>query len=112
MLVGRVATVGVCLCCGVGCCGGGRCRGPLCGRNIGSDGRCGSSRRNTGWHIWLSAQTAIVVIDIVKGIVMPGEIMVVSMDFVVKALELINLLGFYFVMVMVFNSVDEKSGPV
>ena len=86
--------------------------GPWCGRNVGSGGRCGSSRRNTGWHIWLSAQPAIVVIDVVEGIVMPGEIMMVSMDFVVKVLELIDLLGFYFVMAMVFNSVDEKSSPV
>ena len=52
------------------------------------------------------------MIDVVEGIVMPGEIMMVSMGFVVKELELIDLLGFYFVMVMVFNSVDEKSGPV
>ena len=52
------------------------------------------------------------MIDVVERIVTSGEIMMVSMDFVVKALELIDLLGFYFVVAMVFNSVDEKSGPV
>ena len=83
--------------------------GPWCGRNIGSDGRCGRSRRNTGWHIWLSAQTAVIVIDVVKNIVASGEIMMVSMDFVVKPLELIDLFGFDFVVAMVFDSVDEKS---
>ena len=38
---------------------------------------------------------------------MPGEIMMVSMDFVEEPLELIDLFVPDFVMAMVFNSVDE-----
>ena len=90
--------------------GGGRCGGYWCGRDIGSDGRCGSTGCTTGWHIRLAAQTSVIVIDVVKNIVVPGEIMMVSMDFVVKMLELINLFCFDFVVAMVFYSVDEKSG--
>ena len=45
-----------------------------------------------------------------QNIVVPGEIMMVSMDFVVKPHELINLFCFDFVVTMVFYSVDEKSG--
>ena len=86
--------------------------GVRCGRTHGSDGRCGSSRRNTGWHIWLATQTAIVVINVVETRVISGDIMMVSTDFVMKALELINLFSFYFLMVMVLDSVYEKSGPV
>ena len=52
------------------------------------------------------------MIDVVERIVASGEIMMETMDFVVKALKLIDLLGFHFLMAMVFNSVDEKSGPV
>ena len=80
--------------------------GYWCGRNIGSNGSCGRCGRTTGWHSWLSAQTA-VLIDVVKIIVMPGEIMMVSTDFIEEPLELIDLLISDFVMVMVFNSVDE-----
>ena len=54
--------------------------GDWCGRNIGSGGSSGSCGRATGWHSWLSAQTA-VLIDVVKIIVVPGEIMMVSIDF-------------------------------
>ena len=50
------------------------------------------------------------MIGVVENIVVPGEIMMVSMDFVVKLLELINLFCFDFVVTMVFYSVDEKSG--
>ena len=50
------------------------------------------------------------MIGVVKNIVVPGEIMMVSMDFVVKLLELIDLFCFDFVVTMVFYSVDEKSG--
>ena len=49
------------------------------------------------------------MIDVVENIGASGEIMMVSMDFVVKPLELINLFGFNFVVAMVFNSMDEKS---
>ena len=52
----------------------------------------------------------VIVIGVVKNIVVPGEIMMVSMDFVVKPLKLINLFCFDFVVTMVFYSVDEKSG--
>ena len=45
--------------------------------------------------------------DVVENV--PGEIMMVSTDFVMKALELIDLLGFDFVVAMVFNFVDEES---
>ena len=43
---------------------------------------------------------------------MPGDIMMVSTDFVMKVLKLINLFSFNFVMLMVLDSVYEKSGPV
>ena len=43
---------------------------------------------------------------------MPGDIMMVSTDFVVKAFELIDLFSFNFVVPMVLDSVYEKSGPV
>ena len=52
------------------------------------------------------------MIDVVETSVMSGDIMMVSMDFVMKALELINLFSFYFLVVMVLDSVYEKSGPV
>ena len=74
--------------------------------------RCGRSRRNTGWHICLAAQTAVVVIYVVEKGVMSGDIMMASMNFVVKPLELIDLFCFYFLMAVVFDSMDEKSGPV
>ena len=77
--------------------------GVRCGRTSGSDGRCGSSRRNTGWHIWLATQTAIVMIDVVKTRVMSGDIMMVSTDFVMKVLELIDLFSFYFLVAMVLG---------
>ena len=48
------------------------------------------------------------MIGVVKNIVVPGEIMMVSMDFVVKPLELIDLFCFDFVVMMVFYSVDES----
>ena len=91
MWVGGVATDRVTLCWGMDCGGGGRCGGYWCGRDIGNDGRCGSARCTTGWHIWLAAQTSVIVIDVVENLVVPGEIMMVSMDFVVKMLELIDL---------------------
>ena len=57
--------------------------GPMgCGRNIGSDGSCGSSRRKTGWHIWLSALTIGIVIDVVEMVVVSVEIMMASISFV------------------------------
>ena len=52
------------------------------------------------------------MIDVVKMRVMSGDIMMVSTDFVMKALELIDLFSFYFLVVMVLDSVYEKSGPV
>ena len=52
------------------------------------------------------------MIDVVETRVMSGDIMMVSMDFVMKALELIDLFSFYFLMAMVLDSVYEKSGPV
>ena len=105
-----VAADRVTLCWGMDCGGGARCGGYWCGRDIGSDGSCGSTRCTTGWLIWLAAQTSVIVIGVVENIVVPGEIMMESMDFVVKMLELIDLFCFDFVMVMVFYSVDEKSG--
>ena len=50
------------------------------------------------------------MISVVENIVVSGEIMMVSMDFVVKLLELIDLFCSDFVVTMVFYSVDEKSG--
>ena len=105
-----VAADRVTLCWGMDRGGGGRCGGYWCGRDIGSDGRCGSTGCTTGWHIWLATQTSVIVIDVAENIVVPGEIMMVSMDFVVNTLELIDLLCFDFVVAMVFYSVDEKSG--
>ena len=49
------------------------------------------------------------MIVVVENLAMSGEIMMVSMDFVVKLLELIDLFGFDFIMAMVFYSVDEGS---
>ena len=43
---------------------------------------------------------------------MSGDIMMASMNFVVKLLELIDLFCFYFLVAVVFDSMDEKSGPV
>ena len=99
-------------CCEGGRLAGGRCGVPRCGRNIGRDGRCGRSRRNTGWHIWLATQTAVIVIDVVKKGVTSGDIMMASMDFVVKPLKLIDLFGFYFLVAVVLDFMNEKSGPV
>ena len=44
--------------------------------------------------------------------VVPGEIMMVSMDFVVKPLGLIDLFCFYFLMSVFLNFVDKSSGLV
>ena len=63
--------------------------GDWCGRNIGSGGRA------TGWHSWLSTQTA-VLIDVIEIIVVPGEIMMVSIDFVKQLLELIDFVRLTF----------------
>ena len=109
MQVGGLPLLGFPCVVGFACCSSGRCGGYWCGRNIGSDGRCGRSRRTTGWHIWLSAQTAVFMIDVVENLAASGEVMMVSMDFVVKLLKLIDLFGFDFVMAMVFYSVDEDS---
>ena len=86
--------------------------GPRCGRNIGRGGSCSRSRRTTGWHIWLATQTAVVLIDVVEKMVTSGDIMMASMNFVVKPLELINLSCFYLLVMMVLDSMDEKSGSV
>ena len=110
MWVEGVAADRVTCCWGMDRGGGGRCGGYWCGRDIGSDGRCGSTGCITGWHIWLAAQTSVIVIDVVENIVVPGEIMMVSMDFVAKTLKLIDLFCFDFVVAMVFYSEDEKSG--
>ena len=61
-------------------------------------------------HLAGTAHTSVIVIDVVENIVMPGEIMMASMDFVVKTLELIDLFCFDFVVAMVFYSMDEKPG--
>ena len=43
---------------------------------------------------------------------MPGEIMMVSIDFVKQSLKLIDLLIPDFVMTMVSDFVNEKPGPL
>ena len=60
----------------------------------------------------VGTQTAGIVIGVVEKVVTSGEIMMASMDFVVKSLELIDLFSFYFLMLVFFDSVDERSGPV
>ena len=52
------------------------------------------------------------MINVVKKLVMSVEIMMASMDFVVKSLELIDMFSFDFVVLMFFNFVDERSGSV
>ena len=41
----------------------------------------GWSGRKVGWHIWLSAQSFGIVVDVVETGVMPVEIMMVSISF-------------------------------
>ena len=84
-----------------GHCTGGRCGAHGCGRNTGSGGSCGRSRRKTGWHIWLSAQTTGIVINVVKMVVMSVEIMMASILFIIQSFELFNLFCFY-LLVLVF----------
>ena len=60
--------------------------------------------------MWVGGLPLVGLSCVVENIVVPGEIMMVSMDFVVKPLELIDLFCFDFVVTMVFYSVDEKSG--
>ena len=62
-------------------CLGGRCGGHGCGRNTGSCGSCGGTGRETGWHIWLSTQSVIATVDVVKTGGMPVDIMMVSTTF-------------------------------
>ena len=95
------------LCCMGGRCAGGRCGGHGCGRNIGSGGSCGRSRRKTGWHIWLSTQTAGIVINVVKTVVVSVKIMMASITFKIQSFKLIDLFCFYFLMSVLFDSVDE-----
>ena len=72
-------------------CAGGRCGGQGCGRNIGSGGSCGRSRRKMGWHIWLSAQTTGIVISVVKKVDTSVEIMMASMAYIIKSFELTDV---------------------
>ena len=102
----RIAAGWDCLCCMGGHCAGGRCGAHGCVRNIGSGGSCGRSRRNTGWHIWLAAQTAGVMIGVVKTVVMSVEVMMASMSFVIQPFELLNLFCFYLLMSVLFDFVD------
>ena len=62
---------------------------------------------NTGWHDWLSAQTIGIVIDVVKMLVVSGEIMMASISFEIQLLELILLFCFYFVVSVLFDPIDE-----
>ena len=108
-LVG-VAADGVILCWGIGRGGGGRCGGTgVAGTLEVMEGVevLGELLDGTfGWPL----KPLVTVIGVVENIVVPAVIMMVSMDFVVKLLELINLFCFDFVVTMVFYSVDEKSG--
>ena len=103
----RVATGWDCWCCVGGHYAGGRCGAHGCGRNIGRAGSCGRSRRNTGWHSWLAAQTAGIMIDVVETVDVSVEIMMASMSFVVKPFELIDLFCFYLLVSVLFDFVDE-----
>ena len=107
MSVVGIATGWDSLCCMGGHCAGGRCGGHGCGRNIGSGGSCGRSRRKTGWHIWLSAQTTGIEISVVEMVSMSVEIMMASISFVIQSLELIDLFCFNLLMSVLFDSVDE-----
>ena len=103
----RIATGWDCLCCMGGHCAGGRWGAHGCGRNIGSGGSCGRSRRNTGLHIWLATQTTGIIIGVVEMVVMSVEIMMASMSFVIQPFKLINLFCFYLLMSVLFDFVDE-----
>ena len=107
MSVVRVAAGWDSLCCMSGCCASGRCGGHGCGRNTGSGGNCGRSRRKTGWHIWLSAQTTGIVIGVVEMVVMSVEIMMASISFIIQSFKLIDLFCFYLLVLVFFDSVDE-----
>ena len=52
------------------------------------------------------------MIGVVEKGVVTGEIMMASMNFEVKLLELIDLFCFYFLMLMVLDSMDENSCSV
>ena len=62
-------------------CLGGRCGGHVCGRNTGSCGSCGGTGGKTGWHIWLSTQSIIATVNVVKTGGTPVDIMMVSITF-------------------------------
>ena len=102
----RVADGWDCLCCMGGHYAGGRCGAHGCGRNIGIDGSCGRSRRNTGWHIWLATQTTGIMVDVVETMVVSAEIMMASMSFVIQPFELINLFCFYLLVSVLFDCVE------
>ena len=61
----------------------------------------------TGWHIWLSAQTTGIVIGALKKGDMSVEIMMVSMAFIIKSFELIDVFCFYFLVLVFLDSIDE-----
>ena len=62
-------------------CAGGRCGGHGCGRNTGSCGSWSGTGRKAGWHIWLSAQSAGIVVNVVQMVGMPIDIMMPSITF-------------------------------
>ena len=55
--------------------------GHGCGRNGGWVGSCSGSPGYTGWHIWLSAQSVLIAVDVVAIVGMPVEIILVSITF-------------------------------
>ena len=93
-------------------CAGGRCGGHGCGRNTGSCGSWGGTGRKTGWHIWLSAQSTGIVVDVVEMVGMPVEIMMASISFIVQSFKLFDVFCFYFLVSVLFDFVDKQSGSV
>ena len=73
----------------------------------GTAGSLGGSAGKTGWHISVSAQSALCI-DVFKVLGLPVEIMMVSIMFEKQMVELIDLSPFCFVMSVFLYFVDKQ----
>ena len=61
------------------------------------------------WHILMSAQTVIFMIDVVENLGMSVEVMMASISFKIQSFELIDLFTSNFVVSVFFDFIYEKS---
>ena len=81
--------------------------GPGCGRNCWIDGIWSGSVVESRWHIWVSTQAKVFLIDVFNVSALPGEIMMASISFIIESFKLINMFFLDFVVSVFFDLIDE-----